>query len=67
MREYFNVAFLMSANVGGGFLQRFLDNMEPLMHFLVAFGQIAVAVVTVIYVWNKIKNQRDNRKKRDEK
>jgi hypothetical protein len=32
-----------------------LANLEPYMHFALAFGQIAVAVVTVVFVIKKIK------------
>jgi hypothetical protein len=47
-------------------LSLFLENLEPLFRVLVQFGQVAVAVVTVIYIIAKIKAVRRS-KKDDEK
>jgi hypothetical protein len=55
MRELGNVGVLASANVGAGALNSFLTGMEPVIHLFVGLGQIAVAVVTVWYIWKKIK------------
>jgi hypothetical protein len=55
MRELGNVGLFASANVGAGALNSFLSGMEPVIHLLVGLGQIAVAFVTVWYIWKKIK------------
>lgn len=47
-------------------LSLFLENCEPIFRVLVQFGQVAVAVVTVIYIIAKIKAVRKS-KKDDEK
>jgi hypothetical protein len=66
MREIGNVGMLASANVGAGALNNFLNGMEPVIHLFVGLGQIAVAVVTVWYVWKKIKCIKAKKEKNDE-
>lgn len=42
-------------------LSFFLENAEPFFRVLVQFGQVAVAVVTVIYIIAKIKAVRKSK------
>jgi hypothetical protein len=44
----------------------FLENVEPVFRVLVQFGQVAVAVVTVIYIVAKIKAVRKSKKDDEE-
>ena len=43
-------------------LKEALVNLEPFMHFALAFGQIAVAAVTVVFVIKKIKALKQGQK-----
>jgi hypothetical protein len=52
------VGVLATMNVAGVGVQNFLSNAEPVMHFLVAAGQIGVAVVTIIFVIAKLRRLR---------
>jgi hypothetical protein len=65
MRELFNVGFLASANVAGSAVQNFFQGMEPLLHFLIGLGQLGVAVVTIWYIWRKIKASKQKNEKTD--
>jgi hypothetical protein len=66
MKELGNVGMLASANVGAGAVNNFVSGVEPVIHLLVGLGQIAVAVVTVWYIWKKIKCFKKKEKKNDE-
>lgn len=50
------VAALATGNVGGAVANNLVANVDPIMHLLVAAGQVAVAIVTVIYIIKKIKS-----------
>jgi hypothetical protein len=51
--EHFKVFAAVGAN-GGLAVIDFLANAEPWLHFLLSSGQLAVAVVTVVYISTKI-------------
>ena len=49
------VSLLASANAGAAGAGSFLQQAEPIMHFLVALGQVLVAGVTVWFIIRKIR------------
>lgn len=59
------VGFLAAANVGVAGVGKFIADSQAIAHFLLSVGQIAVAFVTVYYIWRKaraIKRGSDNTK-----
>lgn len=59
------VGFLASVNLGIAGIAKTMDNIEPVLHFLLVSGQIAVAAVTVIYIWKKTKAVGKNKSKHE--
>lgn len=51
------VGFLASANLAGASVvsgvEKVIVGVQPFLHFLMSVGQLAVAAVTVYYIWNK--------------
>ena len=60
--ENVKVGALVGANGGVAMLDK-LANAEPLLHFLLSIGQIAVASVTVVYIVSKTRKYLADRKK----
>ena len=59
------IALLASANLSLSGVAKILQSLEPVLNVLVTVGQIAVAVVTVIYIVQKtILLRRDAPKRR---
>jgi hypothetical protein len=59
MREYLNLGFLASLNVGGEVaVQSFLTEMEPVLHTAVALVQVGVGLATITYIIFKIRKAR---------
>jgi hypothetical protein len=64
MRESITVALLAISNLGTAVAAQvaqvtefsWIKFLEPYLHFLIGIGQVAVAIVTVVYIWKKIKN-----------
>lgn len=47
------VGLFAAVNVGASGLSKVIESIAPALDLLLTMGQIAVAVVTVIYVWRK--------------
>jgi len=51
------VGFLASANLAGASIgagiEKVVVGAQPFLHFLMMVGQLAVAAVTVYYIWSK--------------
>lgn len=60
--ENVKVGALVGANGGVAMLEK-LANTEPLLHFLLSVGQIAVAAVTVVYIVSKTRKYLTDRRK----
>ena len=50
-----HVGLLAAANLGIGAVSKWLSILTPVVGVLVSLGQVAVAVVTVIYITKKTK------------
>lgn len=47
------VGLLAAANLSLAGLQTFLSSLQPILHTMLSVGQVAVAAVTVYYIWRK--------------
>jgi len=68
MRELVTVGLLAVSNVGAAMAAQatkihWLDDLAPYLESLIKLGQIAVAVVTVWYIWRKLQNLPRNKDK----
>lgn len=61
-QELGNVGLLAVANLTVGGVKEFFSGMEPFLHVLISLGQLAVAVVTVWYIWRKIRKLKQDDK-----
>lgn len=50
------VGFFAAANVGASGFSKVIESIAPTLDLLLTAGQIAVAIVTVVYVWRKAIN-----------
>lgn len=73
MKKFFcnpdhTVGFLASINVAtagiGSGVEKALVGVQPFLHFLMTVSQIAVAAVTVYYIWNKTRALTKGRKRK---
>jgi len=57
------VGFLAAGNLMLSGAENFLSKAEPALHFLLSCGQIAVAVVTVIYILRKVQTVKTRKRR----
>lgn len=55
------VGFFAAANVGASGFSKVIESIAPTLDLLLTVGQVAVAVVTVIYVWRKATNAKKDK------
>lgn len=60
------VGFLAAANVGVAGVGKLIAETQAFTHFLLSVGQIAVAFVTVYYIWRKARAIKVNKKDNNE-
>lgn len=57
MREPLTVGLLAASNIGTAVVNAsWIESVQPYLSFAIGLGQVAVAALTVWYIWKKIKN-----------
>lgn len=64
------VGILAAANLAFSNVQQFLSSMAPMLNTMLTIGQVAVAAVTVYYIWRKacavrVPNKRKSKKRKE--
>lgn len=63
MREPLTVGLLAASNIGTAVANAsWIESVQPYLSFAIGLGQVAVAVLTVWYIWKKIKNMPSKKK-----
>jgi len=63
MNESDKVSLLASINIGVGGLFHWAEKLEPLFRSLATLGQLGIAALTLVYIWNKVKRSNKRRRK----
>lgn len=67
MKEYVTVAGMVVSNIGAAVASvQWVDAAELYLRLLIGVGQLAVAAVTVLYIWRKAKQLKNKPKNEDE-